>query len=89
MYKLTLTETERRAFDWVGDRYNAGKVADLLRGCVPEGEAEWVDGGDITFILPEHVVWQIRDFAEEEGNAWPCFAPNLARKLDELCWSIV
>ena len=30
MYTLTLTVDERRAFDWVGDRYNSGKVADLL-----------------------------------------------------------
>ena len=30
MYSLTLTADERQAFDWVGDRYNSGKVADLL-----------------------------------------------------------
>ena len=30
MYNLTLTADERQAFDWVGDRYNSGKVADLL-----------------------------------------------------------
>ena len=29
MYSLTLTADERRAFDWVGARYNSGKVADL------------------------------------------------------------
>ena len=36
MYTLTLTADERRAFDWVGDRYNSGKVADLLSDCIPE-----------------------------------------------------
>ena len=30
MYSLTLTADERRAFDWVGYRYNSGKIADLL-----------------------------------------------------------
>ena len=30
MYVLTLTADERRAFDWVGSRYNSGKVAYLL-----------------------------------------------------------
>jgi hypothetical protein len=35
MYSLTLTADERRAFDWVGDRYNSGKVADNLIGCIP------------------------------------------------------
>ena len=36
MYTLTLTADERRAFNWVGSRYNSGKVADLLIGCIPE-----------------------------------------------------
>ena len=47
MYSLTLTADERRAFDWVGDRYNSGKVADLLIDCLPE-DREWGDEGDIT-----------------------------------------
>ena len=34
MYSLTLTADERRAFDWVGSRYNSGKVADLLVDCM-------------------------------------------------------
>ena len=36
MYSLTLTADERQAFDWVGDRYNSGKVADLLLDCIPK-----------------------------------------------------
>lgn len=89
MYTLILTADERRAFDWVGDRYHAGAVADLLRDCIPEGQPEWEDDGEITFLLPEHVSWRVRDLAEEEGNAWPCFAPDLACKLNDLCWGIV
>jgi hypothetical protein len=46
MYSLTLTADERRAFDWVGDRYKSGKVADLLIGCIPE-EWDWDDDGEI------------------------------------------
>ena len=53
MYTLTLTAGERRSFDWVGSRYNSGKVADLLIGCIPESR-EWNDDGDITFQIPEH-----------------------------------
>ncbi len=30
MYSLMLTAEERRAFDWVGDRYNAGRARDRL-----------------------------------------------------------
>ncbi len=40
MYVLTLTADERRAFDWVGDRYNLGKVTDLMLDCLPE-DREW------------------------------------------------
>ena len=57
---------ERQAFDWVGDRYNSGKVSDLLLDCLPE-DGEWSDDGDITFDIPEHVAWQINELAEEEG----------------------
>jgi hypothetical protein len=89
LYTLTLTADERRAFDWVGDRHAAGAVADLLRDCIPEGQPEWEGDGEITFTLPEHVAWQVRDLAEQEGNACPCSAPDLAGKLNDLCWGIV
>jgi hypothetical protein len=85
---LTLTADERRAFDWVGHRYNSGKVADLSMDCIPE-DREWGDDGDITFVITESVVWEIRELAEEEGYSWACFAPALAAKLNDFCWSIV
>ena len=88
MYSLTLTADERRAFDWVGSRYNSGKVADLLLDCLPV-DREWSDEGDISFVIPEHVAWEINELAEEEGYAWECFAPSLAGKLNDLCWGIV
>ncbi len=88
MYTLTLTADERRAFDWVGDRYNSGKVARLLTDCIPE-DREWSDDADITFTIPEHVAWEINELAEEEDHTWACFAPSLAGKLNDLCWSIV
>jgi len=88
MYSLTLTPDERRAFDWVGSRYNSGKVADLLLDCIPE-DREWSDDADITFTILEHVAWEIRELGEEEDYAWACFAPALAHKLDDLCWGIV
>jgi hypothetical protein len=88
MYALTLTADERRAFDWVGDRYNSGKVADLLMDCIPEDRA-WNDDGDITFLMPDHVAWAINELAEEEGYSWACFAPALAAKINGFCWGIV
>jgi len=88
MYSLTLTADERRAFDWIGSRYNSGKVADLLLDCLPE-DREWSDEGDISFVIPEHVAWEIKKLAEEEDYSWACFAPVLSAKLNDLCWGIV
>jgi hypothetical protein len=69
MHSLTLTANERRAFDWVADRYNSGKVAELLMNCIPD-DREWGDDGDITFSIPEHVAWQIDQLAEEVDYTW-------------------
>ena len=87
MYKLTLTKTERKAFDWVGYRYNAGEISDLLIQCSALSWSETDE--DIYFEIPEHVAWRIRDLAEEENNMWPCFSGTLALKLNRFISSIV
>lgn len=82
-YTLTLSHDERKAFDWVGDRYNAGTVASLLlMNCsTTDDSIGWDDKGDMTFDVPEYVAHLIRDLAEEEDNTWPCFADELAEKM--------
>jgi hypothetical protein len=88
MYKLVLTSEERRAFDWVGDRYNAGQVASILIDHLSE-DHEWSDEGDITFDLPESAAWDIQRLAEEEEFLWPCFGGDLRTKLNDLLGQIV
>jgi hypothetical protein len=88
MYRLTLTQSQRQAFDWVSDRYNSGKVSDLLIDCLPE-DIEWCDGGDITFLVPEHVAWEIKELAEEEDRLWPGFSDRLRNKLNTFLDTIV
>ena len=88
MYSLTLTSEERQAFDWVGSRYNSGKVAKLLTDFMPEDQ-EWGDDTAITFQIPEHVAWQINELAEAEDYSWACFAPDLAEKMNDFCWGII
>ena len=88
MYSLTLTSDERRDFDWVGHRYNSGKVADLLLDCIPE-DREWGDDEEITFEIPEHVAGEINELAEEEDHSWACFASALVAKLNDFCSGIV
>jgi hypothetical protein len=88
-YTLTLSGPERRAFDWLGDRYATGApIAAILRGCLPD-DAEWTQPGDITFLIPEHEAWTIAERAREEGDLWPCFAPGLAAKMSHFTASIV
>ena len=86
MFELTLTAQERRAFDWVGDRYNAGEVARILYDYVPE-DREWSDDGDITFEIPRRDAREINLLAskEEPSYSWPCFSDRLTSKMNEFC----
>lgn len=88
-YSLTLTQSERNAFDWIGNRYATGnQVADVLTDCLPP-DCEWNGDGEITFAIPEHAAWRIHALAEEENNLWPCFSAELAEKMQRLCDTIV
>ena len=92
MYHLTLTADERKALDWVGDRYAHGH--DLYKllwvHCEPEGnEEDWDSPNPINFEVSEDVAWQIAAIGEECEYRWDCFAPQLAEKLTAFCVSIV
>jgi hypothetical protein len=88
MYTLELTSAERRAFDWVGDRYSAGQVATLLMDYLP-ADREWSDESTITFDVPENAAWEIQRLAEEEDCLWPCFDTDLRAKLNDFLGQIV
>lgn len=92
MYSLTLSKSERDAIDWVGGRYTNGEnLYHLLwvhSDCSPS-DADWDYDGHLTFDVPEHVAWQIRVNAESEDGFWPCFAPELAQKMQQFVDSIV
>lgn len=91
-YKLTLTLGERRAIDWVGYRYSHGdKLYSLLWADSTQtpDDADWDDARDITFSIPEHVAWEIREIGEECDYLWDCFADELSCKLTDFCLSIV
>lgn len=89
MYTISLTAEERRAFDWIGDRYTTGDaVSRLLCECMGEDD-EWSQDGDITFRVPEHMAWQIAELAEAEDGLWPCFAAALRNKMQSFVEAIV
>ena len=89
MYKLTLMARERKAIDWVGNRYAHGDdLYNILADYLPE-DREWGDEGDITFEVRESAAWHIGDIGEECNYLWDCFAPSLAGKLNEFCDSLV
>lgn len=92
MYTLTLTQEERKAFDWVGDRYAAGDIAKLLSSCLfkpQSGDDYWHGIGDVTFEVPEHVAWEIWGLTQTDDAPWPCFAPELAEKMQKFVDGIV
>jgi len=90
MYRLTLTQSEREAMDFVGGRYwNGHDLYTLLwsdSGQEP-GDVDWDSPDDITFVIPEHVAWQIADNMEEEGL--PLFSDELVQKFWDLRMVIV
>lgn len=87
MYLLTLDRSERDAFEWVGGRYATGAgVGDAL--CGHSGN-EWDSDMPCTFLVPEHVAWEINELSELENHAWPCFGPELAAKMNAFCDRIV
>lgn len=87
-YELTLTKDERNAIDWVGYRYGTGDdlFKTLMRG---NPNHDWDFAGDVSFQIPEHVAWQIRDLCESEDFLFPCFSPEFAGKLQDFCDKIV
>lgn len=78
-YSLTLTKGERRAIDWIGGRYEHGEdFYRLLSDVMPE-DAEWDEGEDITFTIPEYKAWEIKDLLND--SLFDCFAPSLVEKI--------
>lgn len=91
-YSLTLTGNERKAIDWVGHRNSNGNALFSLLWVsstqIPD-DVEWHGDHDITFEIPEHVAWEIRDNAESEDGFWPSFSADLAEKMQAFCDNIV
>ena len=94
-YMLTLTLSERKAFDWVGDRYFCGNDAtDILCECLaPDDETEWDDDAEITFYIPEHKAWELQETFEKDTEGghsmFPCFSSDLREKLYKFLDQIV
>ena len=92
MYQLTLTADERRAIDWIGNRYDHGtKLYRLLwRECTTTpNDVDWDADCDITFTLPEFVAWEIARIGYECDHGWDCFAERLSNKLTDFCYQVI
>lgn len=97
MYKLTLTRSERKAIDWIGDRYRHGHelYTLLCRGewTIEDGtlSGDWDCENELTITMPEHVAWEVRDLIEDssEGVILPCLAIDFCVKLVTFCDCIV
>lgn len=75
-YEMTLQKPVRDTLDWIGDRYGIGEVGMVLRGCLLDG-AEWDQEGPITFNIPEHSAWEIRDLIEADTEGGHSMMPCL------------
>lgn len=97
MYKLTLTYPERQAIIQVGGRYSHGwALYQLLQNeevaceCPAGLDSELIDWdyeGSITFDVPEHLAWEMKDLIEEDDCA--LLSLKLKGKLLDFIMAIV
>lgn len=90
MYTLKLSYAERKAIDWIGDRYTHGD--DLFKlltadGVVQTEPAEWLDLTDIEFQIPEYIAWDIANLIQY--SLLDCFSDTFARKLRDFALRVV
>lgn len=84
MYTLILTHEERKAIDWIGNRYATGyEFKERLQSPF------WDMIYDIIFHIPEHIAWEICDLFETEDMTFPCFAPEFVEKLMKFHESVI
>lgn len=97
-YSLTLTAPERRAIDFVGDRYSHGyELYDILMDddCErfnfdkEDEHGEWDDDEDIQFNMEEYLAWDLKDICQEDNYALPLFNETLKAKLIDFCAKII
>ncbi len=98
-YTLELTLTEREAIDWVGHRYAHGdQLRNLLDAALAYNPAYneddhdlWAQPEPLTFTVPEHVAWEIRELLCDREGRFPgeCFAPSLTQKIQAFCDAII
>lgn len=89
MYKLTLTASERRAIDWIGNRYEHGdELFDLLyEDDVIWSCPYWESDQDCTFTISEVVAWEIRRLLE--GCSFALITEEFRGKLLDFCDQVV
>lgn len=85
MYRLTLTGQERRAINWIGNRYAHGdKLAHLLWiECEYPNDADWLGADDITFTISEYCAYEIKEIGYDCNHRWDYFAPALRDKMND------
>ena len=90
-YTLTLTREERRAMDWIGNRYPHGYDLSeaIMAAEVWRGGDEWGWFGDetITFYLSESEAWHVADIIG--SSQFECFSDELRDKLIDWVAAIV
>ena len=90
-YTLTLTRDERRAIDWIGNRYwHGSEFRKLLESCVDDDHNKWSEEADMTFHIQESIAWEISNhILDEDGDQLACFSLDFCKKLYEFCGKIV
>ena len=82
MYKLTLTNDERKVIDWHGHRY---QVSMILQDALHWPTHHFIEH---TWEIHEHVAWGITDAWDDEGPL-ACASDELNGKLKDFMDDII
>jgi len=89
VYQLTLSQSDRQAIDFCGDRYPHGDdLFKILIHCDTQPEADgWYYPGPLTFQIPENIAWEIAELLKDSD--YSLLGDNLKYKLLTFIDSIV
>ena len=87
--KIMLTRDERRAIDWIGERYAHGYDLKKVLWGNYDGNFDWENSVDITFEVPENKAWAIAEIIRIETEDWKCSLACFNAELNEKIYNFL
>lgn len=92
MYQIKLNQEDRKAIDWIGNRYGHGtSLKNILESLEVERnpDVDWESHLDIIYQIPEYKAWELKEVVEGDNLDCINLGSNLAQELTRFINSIV